>query len=173
MHQLRSLSRARVLDHSAISENLHSRYRCAKVARRDGYSVARHSSWLFRLFIAIVWQTGNGTMADTMEQRDGRAGIAVSSLVTSFVVAQGCRDKETPVAEARGSRRGQGFDEPESVKSIGPCENEEWRNETKKKGGGNRGMERNGGRVCIIYITVLKGKGLVFFSSFDMTLKRF
>lgn len=34
-------------------------------------------------------------------------------------------------------------------------------------------MERNGGRVCIIYITVLKGKGLVFFSSFDMTLKRF
>lgn len=51
----------------------------SKVARRDGYSVARHSSWLFRLFIAIVWQTGNGTMADTMEQRDGRAGIAASA----------------------------------------------------------------------------------------------
>lgn len=27
--------------------------------------------------------------------------------------------------------------------------------------------------VLYIYITVLKGKGLVFFSSFDMTLKRF
>lgn len=73
------------------------RYRCAKVARRDGYSAARHSSWLFRLFIAIVWQTGSGTMADTVEQRAGRAGIAASpgiALVTSFV-PQGCSDKET------------------------------------------------------------------------------
>lgn len=60
-----------------------SRYRCAKVASRDGYSVARHSSWLFRLFIAIVWQTGNGTMADTLEQRDGRAGIAASRRLVS------------------------------------------------------------------------------------------
>lgn len=48
---------------------------------------------------------------------------------------------------------------------------------TKKKGRreSRNGEERIGERVCIIYITVLKGKfkGLVFFSSFDMTLKRF
>lgn len=45
--------------------------------------------------------------------------------------------------------------------------------EMKRKKKGEEGIEKWRGTDCIIYITVLKGKGLVFFSSFDMTLKRF
>lgn len=91
-----------------------------------------------------------------MEQREGRAGIAVSSLVTSFVVAQGCRDKETPVAEARG-RRGQGFDEPESIKSIVKTKSDEMKRKKRKEKAEIeewRGAEKG----FVLYITVLKGK---------------
>lgn len=74
--------------------------------------VARcHSSRLFRLFIAIVWRTGSGTMAyanGTKSRRGGPGQVSPGvaryiALVTSFA-SRGWSDKETDRAREEGRR---------------------------------------------------------------------
>lgn len=119
-----SLSRARVLDTpiSAIWENTRG------IDARKSRRLQRGAS-----FIVAFPAVYRDSLANGKRHNGGHDGT--KSRPCRYrprnVVAQGCRDKETPVAEARGR---QGLDE-----SIG--ENEEWRNETGKK-------EKRIGTVC-------------------------
>jgi len=74
-----------------------------------------HSSWLFRLFIAIVWRTGSGTMAvhewnkESTRRDQVSPGVArCIALVTSFAGVGS--DKETPPRWLQGETSEVGFD---------------------------------------------------------------